>query len=83
MKQLLIETNYFKVERSLITESIRKNSGRLIVSNMKIQAADTPNKNQRIYMTIHGNKEVISKTVPLNDKTYEKIFDMAKRILSK
>lgn len=48
-KQLLIETNYFKVERSFITESIRKNGGRLIVPNMKIQAADTPNKNSRVY----------------------------------
>lgn len=48
-KQILIETLPFKVERSFITESIRKNGGRLIVPNMKIQAADTPNKNSRVY----------------------------------
>lgn len=48
MKKLLIETLYFKVERSSITESLRKN-GRLIFPNMKIQAADTPNRNERVY----------------------------------
>jgi hypothetical protein len=49
MKQILIETLPFKVERSFISESIRKNGGKLIVPNMIIQRADTPNKNQRIY----------------------------------
>ena len=49
MKQLLIETELIKVERSSLLESMSKNDGRLIVRNMIIQRADTPNKNRRIY----------------------------------
>lgn len=48
MKQLLIDTIPFQFTRQQIAESIRKNSGRLIVSG-KLQAAETPNQNGRIY----------------------------------
>lgn len=49
MKQLLIETELIKVERSQILESMRSNDGRIIIPNMIIQRADTPNKNKRVY----------------------------------
>lgn len=49
MKQLLIETELIKVERSQILESMRSNGGRIIIPNMIIQRADTPNKNKRVY----------------------------------
>lgn len=49
MKQLLIEVFPIKIERSVITESMSKNDGRLIVKNMIIQRAGVPNKNRRVY----------------------------------
>lgn len=49
MKRLLIETFPLKVEFNQIRESMTKNAGRAIIRNMKIQQADKPNKNQRIY----------------------------------
>lgn len=49
MKSLLIETSLIRVDRSLLIESAKKNDGRLIVRNMKIQQADAPNKNKRVY----------------------------------
>ena len=49
MKKLLIETLAFKVEPKQLHESSTKNNGRLIVRNMKIQQADKPNKNKRVY----------------------------------
>lgn len=49
MKQLLVETFPFRVEPTILRESHAKNNGRLIVTNMLIQRADTPNKNRRVY----------------------------------
>lgn len=49
MKEKLIDVLPFKVEKSELNESARKNDGRLIVKNMIIQRANTPNKNRRIY----------------------------------
>ncbi len=49
MKERLIDVLPFKVEKSDLHESVRKNDGRLIVKNMIIQRANTPNKNRRIY----------------------------------
>jgi len=49
MKQLLIETLPIKIEPSILRESVSKNNGRMIIENMIIQRADTPNKNRRIY----------------------------------
>lgn len=37
------------MDRSTLLESARKNDGRLIIPNMKIQQADQPNKNKRVY----------------------------------
>jgi hypothetical protein len=49
-KQLLIErTGVISVPRPMIIESLEKNDGRLIVKNVLLQRADTPNKNKRIY----------------------------------
>lgn len=49
MKQLLIDILPIKIEKSALTESISKNSGRLIIQNMIIQRANVPNKNRRVY----------------------------------
>lgn len=49
MKQLLIDILPIKIEKSALTESISKNSGRLIIPNMIIQRANVPNKNRRVY----------------------------------
>lgn len=49
MKLLLVETELIKIEKSALLESISKNNGRIVVPNMIIQRADTPNKNSRIY----------------------------------
>lgn len=49
MKKLLIETLAFRVEPQQLQESSNRNNGRLIVKNMKIQQADKPNKNKRVY----------------------------------
>jgi len=49
LKKLLIETLAFRVEPQQLHESSAKNNGRLIVRNMKIQQADKPNKNKRVY----------------------------------
>jgi hypothetical protein len=49
VKERLIDVLPFKVEKSDLHESVRKNDGRLIVKNMIIQRANTPNKNRRIY----------------------------------
>lgn len=49
-KQLLIErTGVISVPRPVIIESLEKNNGRLIVKNVLLQRADTPNKNRRVY----------------------------------
>ena len=49
-KQLLIErTGVISVPRPMIIESLEKNNGRLIVKNVLLQRADTPNKNRRVY----------------------------------
>lgn len=49
MKNLLIETELIKVERSALLESMQKNDGRILIPNMILQRADTPNKNRRVY----------------------------------
>lgn len=49
MKQVLIDTLPFRLEKNQILESISKNGGRIIVPNMLIQRADQPNRNKRIY----------------------------------
>lgn len=49
MKKLLIETLPIKLTANELHESSMKNNGRMIVKNMKIQQADQPNKNRRIY----------------------------------
>lgn len=49
MKQLLIETFPLKVQLNDLRESMNRNNGRIIIKNMKIQQAENPNKNQRIY----------------------------------
>lgn len=50
MKNLLIETALIPpVDRQMLIESAKKNDGRLIIRNMKIQQADAPNKNKRVY----------------------------------
>lgn len=50
MKKLLIEhTSQIILPRSTIQESIEKNGGKLIVRNVLLQRADTPNRNKRVY----------------------------------
>lgn len=50
MKILLIErVSNIEVPKSTLVESIRKNDGRLIIPNVLLQRADTPNRNKRIY----------------------------------
>jgi len=49
LKKILIETLPIRIEPSTLAESFAKNNGRMIVKNMKIQQADQPNKNRRIY----------------------------------
>lgn len=50
MKKLLIErTSLIEVEKPILLESMSKNGGRLIIKNVLLQRADTPNKNKRIY----------------------------------
>lgn len=49
MKEPLIEVLPFKVDKAELTESQRRNDGKMIVRNMIIQRANTPNKNRRIY----------------------------------
>lgn len=49
-RQLLVEYNSsFKATHSEIQESVSKNDGRLIIRNVLLQRADTPNKNKRVY----------------------------------
>ena len=50
MKKLLIERiSNIEVSKSNLIESIDKNDGRLIIPNVLLQRADTPNKNKRVY----------------------------------
>lgn len=50
MKQLLIERiSNIEVPKSTLIESMNGNDGRLILRNVLLQRADTPNKNKRIY----------------------------------
>jgi hypothetical protein len=50
MKKLLIErTSHIEVPTVSLQESIDKNNGRLIIRNVLLQRADTPNKNKRVY----------------------------------
>lgn len=50
MKQLLIErTSHIEVPTISLHESLDKNNGRLIIRNVLLQRADTPNKNKRVY----------------------------------
>lgn len=50
MKQLLIEhSSRIEVPTVSLQESIDKNNGRLIIRNVLLQRADTPNKNKRVY----------------------------------
>lgn len=50
MKKLLIEhTSVIGIERPTLLESIDRNDGRLILRNVLLQRADTPNRNRRIY----------------------------------
>lgn len=49
MKILLVETSLLKLDANLLIESVRKNDGRLIIPRMKIQQANIPNKNKRVY----------------------------------
>jgi hypothetical protein len=50
MKQLLIEhISNIEVPKSTLIESMNGNDGRLILRNVLLQRADTPNRNKRIY----------------------------------
>ena len=50
MKQLLIEhISTIEVPKSTLIESMNGNDGRLILRNVLLQRADTPNKNKRVY----------------------------------
>lgn len=50
MKKLLIErTSVIEVPKQTLIESIHKNDGRLIIKNVLLQRADTPNRNKRVY----------------------------------
>jgi len=50
MKQLLVErVSTITVPKSTIVESIQKNDGKLIIRNVLLQRADTPNRNKRVY----------------------------------
>ncbi len=50
MKQLLIErVSNIEVSKQNLIESLNKNDGRLIIKNVLLQRADTPNRNKRIY----------------------------------
>lgn len=48
MKRLLIETFLMPKHSKMVFENFNKNQ-RIVIKNMKIQQADKPNKNQRIY----------------------------------
>ena len=48
MKQLLVDYIPFKLSKETIAESIKNNSGRLIVSGV-LQRADAANQNNRVY----------------------------------
>lgn len=50
MKKLLIEQiSTIEVPKQSLIESINNNDGRLIIKNVLLQRADTPNKNKRVY----------------------------------
>lgn len=49
MKKLLLELFPLKIEKTQLVESMSKNNGRMIIPNMKIQQAEKPNRNSRIY----------------------------------
>lgn len=50
MKKLLIEhTSSITIPKVEIMESIKKNDGKLIIKNVLLQKADTPNRNRRVY----------------------------------
>lgn len=50
MKKLLIERiSNIEVPKTELVESINGNNGRLIIKNVLLQRADTPNRNKRIY----------------------------------
>lgn len=54
MKQLLIEqVSTIEVPKQTLLESISKNDGRLIIKNVLLQRADTPNRNKRVYPYRH------------------------------
>lgn len=50
MRQLLVENvSTIQVPKPQLIESISKNDGRLIIKNVLLQRADTPNANKRVY----------------------------------
>lgn len=50
MKKLFVEkVSMIEMDKGSIQESISKNDGRLIIRNVLLQRADTPNKNRRVY----------------------------------
>lgn len=50
MRQLLVENvSTIQVPKPQLIESISKNGGRLIIKNVLLQRADTPNANKRVY----------------------------------
>jgi hypothetical protein len=71
LKKLLIETLPIRIEPSTLTESFAKNNGRLIVKNMKIQQADKPNKNRRIYSR------------PILEREAKRLFENCRQIESR
>lgn len=66
MKKLLVEhVSTIQVPKSSLVESIQKNNGRLIVRNVLLQRADTPNQNKRVYP-----KRILEREL---DKYFDKI----------
>jgi len=50
MKQLLVERiSNIEIPKTELIESMNGNNGRLILRNVLLQRADTPNKNRRVY----------------------------------
>lgn len=67
MKKLLIEhTSVIGIERPTLLESIDRNNGRLILRNVLLQRADTPNRNSRIYP-----KRILEREINLYSKKIE------------
>ena len=59
-KQLLIDYSLFKVSPQMITESERKNNGKVIVTGV-LQRAGAPNQNERVYPKELLQRETMSK----------------------